>query len=178
MIGFLRIVGLINAAAWFGGSLFFLLVGGPTLESESMRELLGARNFPYFSGAAFHLVASHWASWQAVFGLVALGHLLAQWLYSGRMPGSGWRSLLIALCAGALITGFWLEPRARELQQVVYAVNATPAVRQNAAASERTLRRVVTSLNWLFTLGIGAWLWRVANPPDQTRFVDTAHFRG
>jgi hypothetical protein len=94
------------------------------------------------------------------------------------MPGSTWRTLLISLCVASLVTGFWLEPRARELQRVVFAVNTTPAVRQNAAGTERTLRRIITVADWLITLGVGAWLWRVANPPDKTRFVDTAHFRG
>jgi hypothetical protein len=178
VIGFLRLVGLINAAAWFGGSVFFLLVGAPVLESDSMREMLGAKNFPYFSGATFHLLASRWAMWQAVFGLVALVHLMAEWLYLGRMPGRPWRALLLTLCVGALVAGFGLEPRAREFQRVVYAVNAHPTARQNAASAELTLRKVLTGLDWLITLGVGAWLWRVANPPNPTRFVPTGHFRG
>jgi len=51
VIGFLRIVGILNAAVWFGAAVFFTFGAGFAPFSAEMKRLLGSNNYPYFSGA-------------------------------------------------------------------------------------------------------------------------------
>ena len=44
MTGFLRWLGILNAAAWFGAALLLTLVVLPGVGSEEMKLLLGGRN--------------------------------------------------------------------------------------------------------------------------------------
>ncbi len=52
VIGFLRFIGLTNAAVWFGAAVFFTFVGGPAFFSPEMKHLLP----PPYNGAAAELM--------------------------------------------------------------------------------------------------------------------------
>src|SRR5438045_1500065 len=51
LTGFLRFVGILNAAVWLGGGIFFTLGSAPAVFSRDMQSLLGREYYPYFSGA-------------------------------------------------------------------------------------------------------------------------------
>src|SRR6266496_2641930 len=51
VIGFLRFLGILNAGVWLGAAIFFTFGAGPALFSQETQNLLGPKNYPYFSGA-------------------------------------------------------------------------------------------------------------------------------
>ena len=68
MIGFLRFVGLLNAADGFGAAVFYAFIAGPAFASPEMGGLLTPANFPFYSVAIAQIVASRYfnSNWFAV----------------------------------------------------------------------------------------------------------------
>ncbi len=166
-----------NAAVWFGAAIFFTFGIGGAPFSQEMKDLLGPKNAPYFSGAIAQIFISRYFHLQLVCGVVALVHLLAERVYFGRTPQKFGLGLLIALIAVALIGSHWLEPNMKRLHTVKYAVNTPAQTREAADRSFRAWHGVSQGLNLLLLCGLAVYLWRVANPAEQARFVDTAKFR-
>ncbi len=176
VIGFLRFLGILNAAVWFGAAVFFTFGVDPAASSQDMKDLLGAKNYPYYSGAIAQVFVSRYYYLQFACGMVALLHLLAGWLYLGKSPRRLWLGLLLGLVLLGLAGGGWLQPRLKELHSHQF----TRADKREAAAASRsfsTWHTVSNVLNLLMVGGLGIYLWRVANPPDPTRFVSAAKFR-
>ena len=142
-----------------------------------MKELLGAKNYPYFSEAVGQIVFSRFFQLQLVCGALALLHVLAEWLYLGKSAQRFWLGLLIGLCALSLIGGYWVQPRMKALHAVKCGVNTPPETREAVSSSFRTWRHVFHAMNVLMIGGLILYLWRVANPADQTRFLDAAKVR-
>ena len=69
MIGFLRFVGLMNAAVWFGAAIFFTFGIGAAAFSPEMKELLGPKNSPYFSGAIAQILIARYFHLQLLCGV-------------------------------------------------------------------------------------------------------------
>ena len=177
MIGFLRFVGLLNTAVWLGATIFFTSGAWPAAYCAEMKDLLGARNYPYFSEAVGQIVFGKYFQLQMVCGGVALLHILAEWLYLGRSAQRFWLGLLIGLCALSLIGGCWVQPRMKALHAVKYGANTPPETREAASSSFLTWRHVFHALNVVMIGGLALYLWRVANPADRTRFLDAAKVR-
>lgn len=177
MIGFLKFVGILNAAVWFGSAIFHLFGESPALQSESIRTLLGAKYFPYFSGVIAQIVADRFFYWMLACGLLALAHLIAERLYLGRTPQRVGFGVVIGLLAVILCLGLVIQPRIRMWHVQTHAVNATPPQR---AASEKTLR-VWKGFAWGFHLvlltGLGVHLWRMAHSPEEKRFLGPSQIR-
>jgi len=180
VIGFLRFVGLMNAAVWFGAAIFFTFGVGAAPFSSEMKELLGPKNAPYFSGAIAQVLVTRYFHLQLACGMVALLHLLAEWIYFGRTPQKRWLGLLIALVVTGLAGGYWLQPKMRELHKIKYGVGmkTSQAERDTADHSFRAWHGVAQGMNLLMLAGLAVYLWRVANPADPARFVSTTKFRG
>jgi hypothetical protein len=171
VIGFLRFVGVVNAAVWFGAGVFFTFAGGPALFSDDMKALLGPNNFPYFSGAIAQILIARYFMLQWICGCVAVAHLLVECLYLGR-PLRGFTTwLLLALLSLSLAGDLWMQPKIKDLHRTKYAVNATALIRESAARSLRVWHGFAQSVNVLALAGLVVYLWRVANPSDATRFV-------
>jgi hypothetical protein len=100
-----------------------------------------------------------------------------QWLYLGRSPRKLWLGLLIGILSLSLIGGSWLQPKLRALHTTQYT-DPKPERRTAARASFRVWHGAAQGVNLLMLCGLALYLWRVANPPDPTRFVSTANFRG
>ena len=177
VIAFLRCVGLFNAAVWFGAAMFFTFGVQPAAFSQEMKGLLEAKNYPYFSGAIAQLLTARYFHLQIVCGVVALLHLLVEWVYLGKSGQKLWLGLLIALFAAALLGGGWLQPKLERLHTTIYAVNTPPRNRIAASQSFGVWHRVFTAVNLAMLAGLAVYLWRVAHPSDPTRFVSTAKFR-
>jgi hypothetical protein len=176
VIGILRFVGVLNAAVWFGASVFFTFGAGPAVFSSEMKSLLGQNNFPYFSGAIAQVLIARYFHLQLVCGAVAVVHLLAEWLYLGKHPQKLQSGLLIGLCFAALIGGYWFQPKLKALHAIKYGVNTRPEVRERVARSFKTWHAVSQVINLLVVAGLAAYLWRTANPSDPTRFVSSMKF--
>ena len=177
MIGFLRLAGILNAAVWFGAAVFFTFWSGRAPFSREMQALLGSNNYPYFSGAIAQILIARYFDLQFCCAIIAVGHLLAEWLYQGRFPERLRLGLLLGLCAAVLVGGCWLQPKLKTLHTVKYAANQRLEVRTAAGRSFRAWHGVSAGLNLLVLAGLAVYLWRVANPSDETRFVSAVKFR-
>jgi hypothetical protein len=176
VIGFLRFVGILNAAVWFGTAIFFTFGTGLVPFSQEMRNLLGPSNFPFFSGAIAQILIARYFHFQVGCAMIAALHLLAEWLYLGKYPQKLQAGLLIGLASAALIGGYWLQPRLKALHATKYSVNTRPEIREAAARSFKAWHGVSQVVNLLMVGGLAVYLWRAANPSDQTRFVSAVKF--
>lgn len=177
MIGFLRFVGILNAAAWFGAAVFFTFAASRAISSEEMKTLLTAKHYPYFSVAIAQILAARYFQTQIVCGMIALSHMLAEWLYSGKVPRKFWRGLLLGLVAANLLSGLCIEPMLKKWHQAAYTLNTGLETQKSALRSFRTWQSASEVVNLLVVGSLAVYLWRVVNPPDTTRFVSTTKFR-
>ena len=176
MIGFLRFVGILNAAVWFGTAIFFSFGVGLAPFSQEMKSLLGQNNYPYFSGAIAQLLIARYFDFQIACGGVAVLHLLAEWLYLGKLPRKFQVGLLVGLCSAALLGGYGLQPKLKALHATKYGANNRPEIRQAAGRSFMAWHGVSQAVNLLLVGGLALYLWRAANPSDPTRFVKALKF--
>src|ERR1039457_449261 len=72
VIGFLRFVGILNAAVWFGGAVFFTFWSGRAPFSPEMKALLGPQNYPYFSGAIAQILIARYFNLQFTCSIIAV----------------------------------------------------------------------------------------------------------
>jgi len=176
-IGLLRLIGLFNAAVWLGTIAFQLFVSSPAMGSAQMQQLLGPKNFPYFSEAIGHVISARCYSLFLLCSLIALLHLGAAWLYSGKHPNRGSLALIFALFVCGELQTRLLQPKL----QALLLEQHRPMVRTGDTArvplSSRALPALATALNLLLLVGLCRYLWQVANPPDDTHFVGSASFR-
>ena len=176
MIGFLRFVGILNAAIWFGGAVFFTFGIGRASFSPEMKFLLGANNYPYFSGAIAQLLISRYFDLQAICSVIACLHLLGESIYMGKLPGKFRAGLVIGLCAAALLGGFWLQPKMNALHAVKYSTSAKPDAREAAGRSFKIWHGFSMAINLVVVCSIGVYFWRTANPSASGRFVGPLKF--
>jgi hypothetical protein len=166
MIGFLRFVGIANAAVWFGSVIFFTLAVGPAFFSDSMLSLLGRPH----AGAAVQIILERYFLLHQICGGIALVHLLAEWIYM-RRPLK--RLTLILLC-GLLILGFVggyrIQPKLQALHRTMYAPGSGTQQREEALKSFATLHGVSQILNFVVMCGVLIYLWRVTTPTSSYRF--------
>ena len=176
VIGLLRFVGILNAGVWLGAAIFFTFGVGLAPFSPEMKSLLGPNNSPYFSGAIAQILIARYFHFQLVCGVVAIVHLLAEWLYLGKHAGKLQVGLLVGLCSAALIGGYWLQPRLKALHATKYRLNTRPEIREAASRSFGAWHGVSQAVNLLLVAGLGAYLWRATNSSDPTRFVSAVKF--
>jgi hypothetical protein len=169
-------VGILNAAVWFGTAIFFTFGAGLAPFSQEMKTLLGPNNYPYFSGAIAQILIARYFHFQLACGIVAVLHLLAEWLYLGKFPRKLQVGLLIGLCAAALFGGCWLQPRLKTWHATRYGTSTRPELREAAIRSFRIWHGVSQVVNVLLVGGLAAYLWRAANPSEPTRFVSALKF--
>jgi hypothetical protein len=180
VIQFLRLIGIFNGAVWLGSAVFFTLSIGPAVFSPQMLANFGGAEHPlarlYAGLVAQVLISSYFKAglWCAA---IAVLHLVAEWLYTGRTPRA-WRVyLLLFLLAGGLAGKLYLQPNMEALHRAKYSQSATPEGREAAAGSFKTWHAVSQSLNLLMLLGMAVHLWGVAVSGEASRFVPTKHFR-
>ena len=176
-MGFLRFVGLMNAAIWFGAAIFYCFGAAPVLQSEALKTLIGSNNFPYYGFAIQNLVAASFFHLHVACGIVCVLHLMAEWLYFGKYPRKVWVLFILALLLAGGLQGLWVQPRLKLLHDLEHGRQARPEERQLAARGFKTWSSIAWSLDALLALGVGFYVWRTANPPDPMRFVSASKFR-
>ena len=173
MIGILRFIGIANAAAWFGGALFFTVAVGPAFFSEGMIRLFGGGNLEVgraYAGAAAQIVVERYFLFHQICGGIALLHLLAEWIYMGRPLKRLTLFLLGTLLAIGFVGGYGLQPHLQGLHRIMYAPAQAPDQRESARRQFKTLHGVSQVLNLFVLGGVLAYLWRVTTPSSTYRF--------
>lgn len=173
MITFLRWLGLLNAAIWFGGAIFFSFVGGPAFFSDDMVTLLTK---PY-AGAAAQVVLARYFYLHYLCGAIAIFHLGAEWLYSGKpVPGKLMLALFLAIGL-ALVGGLYFQPALKKLHVTMYK---SPQLeeRQKAEASFKMLHGISQGANLIVVAGLLFYFVQAARSSNSSRFVPTQKFRG
>jgi hypothetical protein len=164
-------VGILNAAVWFGSAIF-LVVGLPALFTAEMKRQLGLPGV----GFAAQAVVARFFILQYFCAAIALAHLIGQWLYYGRPLLRLNLALVTGLIGLALLGGLWMQPKLRDLHQRMYS-GATGEPRDRAAKSFRVWHAGSESANLLVIAGLLLYLWKVAEVPENPRFVRLSKIR-
>jgi hypothetical protein len=167
VIGFLRGVGVLNAAVWFGSAFFMTFAVRPTASSADMEKLLGGNNFPYYSGAIVLQLMTSFLGIQLICGIIALLHLLGERLYFGRAPQKFLVSLVVGLFLLGQAVAFALPRKLAPLHTQIYAVNLPAAARESARPAFRTWDTLVRVVNLVTLAGLGVYVWRLASPQNR-----------
>ena len=176
MIGFLRFIGITNAAVWLGATLFFSSGAGPACFSADMKTALGITGESYFPGAIAQVIMTRYYHVTLACGVVALLHLFAEWVYMGRPARKFSFALVAGLFALTLIGSNAIQPGLTRLNKQRYTATV-PADRETAAKSYRILSVATQALNVLMIGGLVLYVWRVGTPSDTLRFVSPVQFR-
>ncbi len=174
VIGTLRLVGLLNAAVWFGATLFFAVGAQPAATSTEMKQLIGPDNFSYFSVVIGQIIGKTFFHLYLACSAVAVLHLVAEWLYFGRYPHRAWLVLVLGLCLGGLFQAYLVQPRLREFHQLRFR---QPAMRESAVRAFAVWRGISLGVNAVLVGALGVYVWRIANPREPMRFVSASKFR-
>jgi hypothetical protein len=173
VVGFLRIIGVINAAVWFGSLIFFTTAVGPAFFSDEMTSLL---TLPY-AGAAAQIVLKRYFYLQIWCAAVALAHLIGEWLYSGKPFQRFTLLLLMSLFSLSLIGGYIFLPKMKQLHLRMYAVQTTPAEKVSAKRSFWILHGTSSVLNLFVICGVLVYVWQVTKPVNTARFSSLTRFK-
>lgn len=177
VIVFLRLVGLLNVAAWFGAVIFFTAGAAPAFFSADMKALLGEQNYPAFSGRLAMILVGRYFLFHYWCGTIALVHQLAERFYLGKPLQRLNFGLLIGVCSLGLIEGLWLQPHLKRLHAIEYGRGYSPAQQAQARKAFGPWHGASRSLNLLVLAGLGVYLWRMTNPGNGARFVPSGKFR-
>jgi hypothetical protein len=176
---FLRIVGIVNAAIWFGAGTFFAIGVLPGIFSRDLHHIFGDTAYPYYAGAVALALFKRFFVLQYVCGAIALLHFIAEKLYLGRAYSALGTALVVIIFTLGLIGGFWLQPKMEELRQTMYSGTATVEQKERARHSFGTLHGMSEFANVLIIGGLLVHLLRVTRPPDSGRYgVLFPQFRG
>ncbi len=175
----LRIVGLFNAAIWFGSALFFTFGVAPGIFSDEMRRVFAPAGSPlgdYYLGViAQHLIGRYFTV-NLICGVIALAHFFGEIIYAGRPFNRLTFGLIVGILGLGLLAGALFSPKIKTLHQAKYR----GAVEQRPAAAQQLSRLHAVSMSGnLFSLiALVLYTWRASNPSDHLRFVGTQKFRG
>ena len=162
----MRFVGVANAAMWFGASIFFTFSVGPAFFSEKMIHLLTK---PY-AGAAVQLLLERYFILHLICGILAMFHLVAEWLYMGKPLQRLTLWLLLGIFALGLVGGYGLQPKLRRLHRTIYSPGSTPQQAGQAKQSFKLWHAMSQALNLVIITGVAVYLWRVTTPGSGYRY--------
>ena len=171
MSGFLRFVGIVNAAIWFGSALFFAAVILPAVFSQDMHKVLGltidSPYYSYYPGGVALVLFRRFFALQYICAVIALLHLFAENLYlSRRLPRLG-TALIIGVFVLALLGGLWLQPRMENFRQTMY-LGATPDQKEHARHAFGVWHGISECVNLLVLGCLLGHLLRVTRPRNPT----------
>jgi len=171
VITVLRFIGLANVAVWFGAAVCFTFFIGPVFFSGDMKTLLGEGGYPYYSGAVAQIAIGRYFYLQYACAAVAIAHMAADWLYSGKKAERFTMMLLCVLLTLVLVGGLVLQPHMKQLHRAKYGLTpATPEQRTQAASSFKTWHAASQMGNLVMLLGLVAYLWQASYPSSGPRF--------
>jgi hypothetical protein len=174
MQAFIRYVGVLNAAVWFGAVVFFTLAGGPAFFSDEMLSFLPR---PYAGRAAEVMIGRLFVLQQGC-AVIALLHLLVEQLYFGRRGAARRAALLGGLLIVNVLGGHWLLPRMHELERIRYAPASTVAEAAAAASRFGLWHGFSQVVNLLVIVSLAYYLGKLARPGTAPWSGGHDRFRG
>jgi hypothetical protein len=169
---------VVNAAIWFGATIFFTFAVGPAIFSPEMQEVLGKAAFPYYSGAIALVLIKRYFILQNICAVVALLHLFAEWLYLGRIVTRFTVALLAILLGIGLIGGYWMQPKMRDLRQTMYSTQIPEEQKEKARHSFGLWHGTSQAANLLVIVGLLVYIVRLSKPVESVRYGGITKFRG
>ena len=166
MIGFLRFVGVMNAAVWFGAAVFFSFLVTTVFHNPEVLKVLTWK----YSGWVIQFLWARYFDLQLWCAGIALLHLVAECVYLGRPLSRFQLYLLVGLLCSSLIGGFLLQPKVKELHLARYQNNAAPAQVKSAERAYPVWSGVTQFLNYLSLAGVMVYLWQVTGLNAHNRF--------
>lgn len=175
MTGFLRFIGLMNAAVWFGASVFFLLGVAPAFFSAEMKKHFGQ----IWTGIIAFIVFGRYFALQYWCGAIALAHHLAEWVYLGKPLQRLTLTIVLIVFGFGLVGGLVVQPKLERLHAIKYGKSEVYSDVQKAqAARSMAIWHGASRVTGILSLiGLGVYLWRMGNPPNPPRFVPSTTFR-
>lgn len=173
MIGFLRFVGVLNGAVWFGSAIFLTFVAAPTFFSSEMGKIIA----PFWAGAAAQLLLKKYFILHIVCAVIAALHMFAEWLYSGRHFQRGVASVIGLMLLLGLLATLWMEPKLNNLHRTKHW-GATPALKERAHQSFRLWHGASRISNLIILAGLCYYLYQVTSSSPAARFLTSTKFRG
>lgn len=137
-----------------------------------MTKLLGRPH----AGAAAQIVVYRYFLFQLWCAGIALAHLIAEWLYSGRPFHRLNLILLMGLFMINILGAYVLHPRLKELHLKKYSPQTTQEVKVSAGRSFRILHATSSLMNLLVISGVLVYLWQVTKPVNTARFTSVNRF--
>lgn len=169
-----------NAAVWFGASVFFTFGVAPTFFTPEMKALLGGPpGADAYAGFIAQMVLERYFVLNYICGAIALAHLIAEWVYLGKRMHRLTVIILVAAFSLGLLGGLWLQPKLKRLHIIKYTQSTayTPVQRLQAARSFSIWHGVAQVMNLAVLVGLGVYVWRVTHSSDAPRFVSSSKFR-
>jgi hypothetical protein len=163
-----------NAAVWFGATLFYLVAARPLFFSERFLSLIPQPH----AGAGLHLLMENFYRLYSWCAAVALGHLVVECLYAGKAVRKWVVSLLVILFCYGLIGAFWIQPRLQALHLQRHGIYSLAEQQEQARRSYRMLSGFNQFLQVVTTCGLVIYVWQLTSPGIVPRFAATTKFRG
>jgi hypothetical protein len=182
VIGFLRFVGVANAAVWFGAAVFFTAVVGPGLFSPDVFKLFGwpgtGETARYWAGSVALVLVERYFRLHLICGVIALTHLVLEWGLIRRPLRRGLLVLGMALLGLSLVASFWLQPKMRQLHWTMYGGGGKVTVVQakRARSTFYMWHGIAQAGNLAALAGLTVYLWRLTLPAASPRFVTQTKF--
>lgn len=168
---------MLNAAVWLGAAVFCstgLLVA---LNSREAVALIGSAYFAQVTGALTQIIFIRLFQLQVLCAILAWVHLVAEWMYLGRIPRRIWVGLMTLLFSLSLLGSIWLCPKLARLHRAQYATNLTTEQRATGQRSFKIWDSVFQAVNVFLIGGVTVYFWRVTHAQDEPRFVSPSKFR-
>jgi hypothetical protein len=166
MLHVLRFVGLMNAAIWLGGVVFFSAAGIRAVFQPAIRALF----HEYYVGTMAQALQASCFTFQLICASVAVAHLLLLWWLKPRQVQRPLSITLGVLCMLVLLGAFLFQPRMKALFESKYRA-PTWAQRQTATSHFRTWHAVSQCFNLVVLGGLVFYVWRMAAPAEELKFV-------
>ena len=167
MTAFLRYIGILNAALWLGAAVF-LIIGLPAIFSDELKTAIGPGG-PVIVGWAAQRILARFFILQYCCAAVGLAHVALEWLYCGKALLQRNLGILLLLLGLALAGGLWMQPKLKELHQIMY-YGATPAAQIAARSAFKAWHGASECGNLLVIGGLLIYLWRVSRVGEHARF--------
>lgn len=168
---------MLNAAVWLGAAVFCSTTLLVALNSRDAVNLLGMQYFAQVSGGLTQIIFTRLYHLQILCAVLAWVHLVAEWMYLGRLPRRMWMGLLTLLFSLSLIGGLWLCPKHVRQQREQFAPNLPPAARIAAQQRFSLWDGIFQAGNVFMIGGVMAYFWRVTHAQGEPRFVSPSKFR-
>ena len=153
--------------------IFFTAVVGPAFFSPEMKALVTVPR----AGAAAQIVLANYMVLQQWCAGIALVHLMAEWLYFGRLNSKASLWILLFCLAVALAGGKLLLPQMKDLHLRKYAMQTSDEQKRAADRSFKILHATSQATNLLALAGVLFYYWRLSNGNQGGKSSVGARFR-